>query len=82
MNSSTLFLHWFQYFYVPAHGPFWTGNVWGNVFVDVVIVPLAWLWSRAQRGERREHERWVAKHVAEMYKETTGREPDVHPHAS
>jgi hypothetical protein len=31
--------HWFQAEYWPAHGPWWNGAIWGNVFV----VPVAFI---------------------------------------
>jgi hypothetical protein len=37
-----------EYNYLPAHGPFYTGAVWGNVFVVPVVVVLGWLWSRSK----------------------------------
>src|ERR1700741_775684 len=40
------FTHAFQYFYVPAHGPFYEGNVWGNAFVILVLAPLGFVWSK------------------------------------
>ena len=41
-------LAFWHYFYVPAHGPFWTGNVWGNVFVVAIAAPLGWLWAHTK----------------------------------
>lgn len=35
------FLH---FFYLGS--PWWTGAVWGNVFVIVVVAPLGYLWSK------------------------------------
>jgi hypothetical protein len=43
-----LFTHWFNYFYVPASGPWYAGNVWGNVFVVAVLAPLGYLWSKTK----------------------------------
>lgn len=40
--------HWFQYFYVPAHGSWFEGNVWGNAMVLLVLGPLGWVWSRTK----------------------------------
>jgi hypothetical protein len=40
--------NWFHYFYLPAQGPWYEGNVYGNVFVVPVVVALGWLWSRTR----------------------------------
>lgn len=45
---ATVFLHFWHYFYVPAAGPWYSGNVWGNVFVIAVVAPLGWLWSKSK----------------------------------
>lgn len=42
------FTHFFNYFYIPSSGPWYEGNVWGNVFVVAVIAPLGWLWSKSK----------------------------------
>lgn len=39
---------WFHYFYVPTQGAWYTGNVWGNAMVLLVLGPLGWLWSRTK----------------------------------
>ena len=41
-------IHFLHYFYVPSTGPWYTGNVWGNVFVIAVVAPLGWLWSKTR----------------------------------
>lgn len=43
-----LLLHFFHYFYVPSTGPWYTGNIWGNVFVAPVVVVLAFVWSKTK----------------------------------
>ena len=45
---AAFFSHWFHTFYVPSSGPWYGGQVWGNVFVVAVIAPLGWLWSRTR----------------------------------
>lgn len=34
--------------YVPRTGPFYDGQVWGNVFVIAVLAPAGWVWSRTK----------------------------------
>jgi hypothetical protein len=48
MITATIFIHFFHYFYVPSTGPWYAGNVWGNVFVIIVVAPLGWLWSKTR----------------------------------
>jgi len=64
--AATILLHFLQYFYAPAHGAWYTGNVWGNVFVVAVVAPLGWLWSRTKfwplRPIRRGLDRLHARH--------------------
>lgn len=43
-----ILLHFWHYFYVPSQGAWYTGNVWGNVFVVAVLAPLGWLWARTK----------------------------------
>jgi hypothetical protein len=38
----------FHYFYIPSKGAWYTGNVWGNVFVIVVVAPLGWIWAKTK----------------------------------
>ena len=52
-------VHFVEYNYLPAHGPFYTGAVWGNVFVVPVVVALGWLWSRSKFWPLRPVERGV-----------------------
>lgn len=44
----TWLLHFWHTMYVPSAGPFYDGQVWGNVFVVAVLAPLGWLWSRTK----------------------------------
>lgn len=32
------------------------------------------------RAHQQEHEAWVARHIAELYRKGTGAEPEPHPH--
>ena len=67
--------HWFQYFYVPGHGPWYSGNVWGNVFVIAVIVPLGFAWSKTKFWPLRpvkhalEHLQSHARHQTQLVEE-------------
>jgi hypothetical protein len=60
-----------HYFYVPLHGPWYTGNVWGNVFVIAVVAPAAWLWSRTKFWPLRPAQHALAhiKHTVVMVEE-------------
>lgn len=40
--------NWFHYFYAPTNGPWYAGNVWGNVFVVFVAFPLGYVWSKTK----------------------------------
>ncbi len=46
--TGTLVSNWFHYFYIPSHGAWYTGNVWGNLFVIAIVAPLGWLWSKTK----------------------------------
>ncbi len=39
---------WFQAEYLPAHGPFYMAQIWGNVFVAPVAFGLGWFWSKSR----------------------------------
>lgn len=40
--------HFLQYFYLPNGAPWYTGNVYGNVFVIPIAACLGWAWSRSR----------------------------------
>jgi hypothetical protein len=48
MTAAVFFSHFFHYFYVPTSGPWYAGNVWGNVFVIAIVAPLGWLWAKSK----------------------------------
>jgi hypothetical protein len=40
--------HFVEYFYLPKGAPWYTGNVYGNVFVVPIVAVLGWFWSRSR----------------------------------
>src|ERR1700756_2707770 len=49
ISYATFFLlHFWHVMYVPAHGPWYNGVVWGNVFVVPVAAALGYLWSKTK----------------------------------
>lgn len=49
MTVATFFLlHFWHFFYVPTTGPWYTGSIWGNVFVVPVVVGLGFIWSKTK----------------------------------
>ena len=41
--------HFFQYFYYGQPGePWYHANVWGNVFVIAIVLPLGWVWAKTK----------------------------------
>jgi hypothetical protein len=64
MLAGAFFTHWFQYFYVPGHGPWYGGAVWGNLFVVPIAVLLgSLLWPPT----RRRLHRFVDRKLAPMH---------------
>jgi hypothetical protein len=45
---ATFYSHWFQYNFAPTHGSWYSGAIWPNVFVILVVGPLGYLWLRAK----------------------------------
>jgi hypothetical protein len=99
--EALFFIHFFHYFYVPSSGPWYAGNIWGNVFVIAVVFPLGYLWSKLKwwplkpmehlaKGlhtkldghitRQREHNEWMAKHMAIQHEHITGEKAAPHPH--
>jgi hypothetical protein len=42
--------HFWQFFFAPPAGPWYTGNVYGNVVAVVPCGVLAWLWARSSKA--------------------------------
>lgn len=40
-------IHFLRFMY-DGSPDWWTGNVYGNVFVVVILGPLGWLWSKTR----------------------------------
>lgn len=48
---------------------------WLHRFIDHKLSPLRWHHRRQE-----EHNEWMARHLAETYRHSTGKEPEAHPH--
>jgi hypothetical protein len=40
--------HFVEYFYLPSHGPWYLGNVYGNVFVWPLVALVGFAWSKTK----------------------------------
>ena len=80
--------HFLQYFYVPASGPWYSGNVWGNIVAVTILGPLGVWWAHVKfkalhvRMDRQhDHNEWMAGAMHELHVKTDGQAPSVeHPH--
>lgn len=64
-------IHFLHYFYVPSTGPWYTGNVWGNVFVGPVVLAIGYAWSKTKFWPLRPAQHALAhvKHLVVMTEE-------------
>jgi hypothetical protein len=58
--------HFLRFFYDPATGPWYGGQVWGNIVAVSILVPAGFLWSRTKFWPLRPVRRGLAAVHAEV----------------
>ena len=46
IHTAFFLTHWFHFFYDGK--PWYSGQVWGNVFVIAIVAPLGYMWSKTK----------------------------------